>query len=186
MGYFILEQDPRIIEQPAVLQCPADFDPEQWIAGRVMNAPKNPIRFVLSPRSPKYRGCIIGGIATLFHNAFQTELTRLGVDNIQYFPIELENPEGGIETTYFLANVIGMFEAVDVERSVIEPMAMGGRGWLKSFTVNESATQGKHIFRITEAPTLIIINETLREELLKFDPSGVLMLPTERYDGWHL
>jgi hypothetical protein len=35
-----------------------------------------------------------------------------------------------------------------------------------------------------EAPTLIIIDESLAKELVVFGPPGVMMLPTEDYEGW--
>ncbi len=183
MNYYILQQDPRIPEQPSVVSCPDDLDPLDWIDGKIMTAP-SPLRLSLSPRSGKFRGDIIGGLVTLFHQALRDELTRLGIDNIQYVPVELENPEGEIELKYSLINVIGIFEAVDVQASVIKPRATGGRGQLYSFKIDQAATRGQRLFRIVEAPTLIVIDETLRESLLAFNPSGVLMLPTERYDGW--
>ena len=68
-----------------------------------------------------------------------------------------------------MINVIGLLEAVDVKQSVIEPRETGGRGQLYSFKID---------------PTLIIIDESLCEELIAFGSPGVLMLPTERYDGW--
>lgn len=75
-------------------------------------------------------------------------------------------------------------DAVDVKESVIKPRATGGRGQLYSFKIDPAKTMGQRLFRLAEAPTLIIIDESLREDLLLFSPPGVLMLPTERYDGW--
>jgi hypothetical protein len=184
MNYYILQQDPRIIEQPSLLGCPENIDPFDLIRGKILPEPNTPIRLSLSPRSGDYRGCIIDGIVTLFHEYFIEELTRLGVDNVQHFPVELTNPEGEIELAYSLINVIGLLEAVDVNQSVIEPRATGGRGQLYSFKIDPTKTMGQRLFRLAEAPTLIIIDESLWEELLVFDPPGVLMLPTERYDGW--
>ncbi len=184
MGYFILQQDLRIVGQPALLGCPDSVDPEEFLDGRVLPTPGTPLRFSLSPRSTKYRGCIISGIVTLFHDVFRMELTRLGIDNIQYFPVELQNPEGEIELKYSLVNVIGLIEAVDASNSVITPRAGGGRGVLESFKIKESAARGQRLFRLAENPTLIIIDQTLRDSLEAFNPPGVLMLPTDRYEGY--
>lgn len=183
MDYYILQQDHRILNQPSVIDVPDDLDPLDWIDGKIMTAP-SPLRLSLSPRSGKFRGGIIGGLVTLFHQRFIDELIRLGIDNIQNFPVELENPEGEIETNYSLVNIIGLLEAVDVQASVIEPWAHKSRGLLKSFKIDSSKAMGQRFFRILEAPTLIIIDGNLRESLLAFNPPGVLMLPTERYNGW--
>lgn len=184
MNYYILKQDDRILEQPSVMSVSSDIDPLEWIDGKILMSPPPPARLSMSPRSSKFRGAIIGGLVTLFHQRFIDELTRLGVDNIQYFPVELENPEGKIETTYSLVNVVGLLKAVDVQASDIEDMGTGGRGHLKSFKIDPAATKGQRIFRIVEAPSLIIIDETLQNNFLTFELPGVIMLPTERYDGW--
>ncbi len=183
LNYYILKQDPRILEQPIVMGCPENFDPLDWVDGRILADP-GLLRFSLSPRSGKFRGGIIEGLVTLFHQRFIQELTRLAIDNIQYFPVGLENPEGEIELTYSLINVIGLLEAVDEKDSIIKPCPTGGRGDLYSFKIDPAKTRGLRFFRIVEAPTLIIIDETLRDNLVAFEPPGVMMLPTERYDGW--
>jgi hypothetical protein len=184
MTYYILQQDPRVPEQPSVLSCPAGIDPEAWISGQPVTVPQGPLHLKMSPRSGKFRGVIIEGILTLFHKVFSDELTRLGVANLQYFPVELENPEGQTETKYSLVNVVGMLDAVDKSKSVIEPRATGGRGWLRSFTIDPSATQGQRIFRIPDAPSLIIIDGTLEASLADFNLAGAWMLPTEEYEGF--
>ena len=183
MNYYILQQDPRIMEQPCLLSCPQGIDPIDLIRGKSIPI-AGPLQLSLSPRSGDYRGCIIDGLVTLFHKYFIKELDRLGIDNIEYTPVELLNSEGGVELAYSLVNVIGLIEAVNVAESVISPRETGGRGQLYSFKIDPAKAMGRRLFRIVEAPTLIIIDETLWESLLVFSPPGVMMLPTERYDGW--
>jgi hypothetical protein len=165
------------------LRCPKNLDPLDWIDGKIMPDP-GPLHLTLSPRSGEFRGIIIGGLVTLFHRVFIAELTRLGIDNFQFFPVELETPEGKIQRAYSLVNIIGLLEAVDETQSVIQPVATGGRGQLYSFKIDPEKVGGLRLFRIVEAPTLIIIDETLRDSLEAFGPSGAIMLETERYDGW--
>jgi hypothetical protein len=184
MNYYILQQDPRVPEQPSVLSCPEDIDPEEWISGKRMTVPRSPLHLRMSPRTGKFRGAIIGGVLTLFHNMFRDELTRLRINNIQYFPVELENPEGQIETKYSLVNVIGMLDAVDKSSSVIEPRATGGRGWLRSFKIDPAAARAQRLFRVPDAPTLIVIDEVLDSSLADFNLAGAWTLPTEEYEGY--
>lgn len=183
MNYYIMQQDPRIMDQAFVMCGPPNLDPLDLIDGKIIPDP-GPLRLPLSPRSGKFRGGIIGGVVTLFHQRLIAELNRLGIDNFQSFPVELETPEGDIETNYSLINIIGLLEAVDESESVIEPRAGGWRGQLYSFKIDPAKVKGQKLFRIVEAPSLIIIDETLRESLLAFNPPAVLIYPTERYDGW--
>jgi hypothetical protein len=183
MNYYILQQDPRILDHAYAMSGPPNVDPLDLIDGKILPDP-GPLRLSLSPRSGKFRGAIIGGLVTLFHQRFIAELLRLGIDNFQCFPVELVNPDGGIELTYSLINVIGLLEAVNEKESAIKPRATGGRGQLYSFKIDSGKTMGQQLFRIAEAPSLIIIDESLRESLLVFNAPGILMLPTERYDGW--
>ena len=184
MSYYILEPDPRVPEQPSILSCPEDIAPEEFLKGKHMTVPRNPLPLRMSERSGTFRGDIIGGVLTLFHNMLRDELTRLGVDNIEYFPVDLENPEGQIETTYSLVNIIGLLDVVDQANSVVVPRPFGGRGDLKSFRIKADAARGHRIFRVPEVPGLIIIDETLKTALEPFKPAGAWMLPTERYDGF--
>lgn len=184
MGYYILQQDRRIPDQPTVIKCPKEIEPDEWLDGRVLSPPSGTLRLVLSPRSGTLRSAMIGGIVTLFHERFRADLERLGVDNVQYFPVELENPQGGIERNYFLVNVLGLLEAVDAGASVIKPRASGGRGQLYSFKVDPNKAKSHRLFRLAEAPTLIILDESLRNSFANVRTPGTIMLPTERYDGW--
>lgn len=184
MNYYTLRQDQRIPGQPSVMSCPEKLDPVELIDGKLLPDP-GPLQLALSPRSGDIRGCIIEGLVTLFHEDFRDLLTRLGVDNIQYFPVELKAPDGMIERAYSLVNVLGLLEAVDVSQSVIRPRAGGVRGQLYSFKIDPAKALGQRFFRIVEAPTLIVIDQTLRDALeASHDIPGIVMLPTERYNGW--
>jgi hypothetical protein len=184
MTYYIVQQDPRIPDQPSVLSCPEDIAPEEFLKGKHMTVPRNPLHLKLSPRSKAYRGDIIGGVLTLFHNMLCDELKKLGVDNIEYFPVDLENPEGQIEKKYSLVNIIGLLDAVDQGNSVVVPRFEGGRGDLKSFKIDPEKARGHRMFRIPEVPTLIIVDEPLQASLRAFKVAGVRIRPTEKYDGW--
>ncbi len=85
-----------------------------------------------------------------------------------------------------MANVIGLIKTVNENESVIKPRATGGQGRLFSFKIDPEKAKGHRLFRLAEAPTLIIINESLSlwKEILAFDPPGVMMLPTEGYEEY--
>jgi hypothetical protein len=184
MRYYVFQQDPRVPEQPSVLACPEDIAPEEFLKGEHRTVRSVPLHLKLAARSGTFRGDIIGGVLTLFHNMLCDELTKLGVDNVEYFPVDLENQEGEIEKKYSLVNILGLLDAVDRTSSVIIPRATGGRGDLRSFKIDPAVARGQRIFRVSEAPALIIIDETLQKALNAFEPAGAWMLPTDQYDGF--
>jgi hypothetical protein len=184
MNYFMLMQDPRVPGQPTVLSCPEDIAPEEFLEGKHMTVPRNPLHLKMSERSGKFRGAIISGILTLLHNRLCDELKKQGVDNLELFPVDLENPDGGIEKMYSLVNIVGKLDAVDQANSVLVPRAVGGRPDLKSFKIKSSKVRGHRMFRIPEVPTLIIIDEKLKAALAAIKPPGALMRATEKFDGW--
>jgi hypothetical protein len=184
MGYFILQQDPRVPGQPSVLSCPEDIAPEEFFEGKHMKAPRKPLHLKMSERSGNFSSAIIAGILPLFHNKLLDELKKLGVDNLELFPVDLENPEGEIVKKYSLVNIVGMLDAVDQGKSELVPRAVGGRPDLKSFKIDAKKARGHHMFRIPEVPTLVIIDEKVKAGLAAIKPPGALIRATESYDGW--
>jgi hypothetical protein len=180
MNYFLLMQEDRVTDLPSILSCPDNIDPIEWCSGNIMADP-GPLRFTLPPNSSERRGGIISGIVTLFHKNLIAELDRLRIDNIQYFPIEMEAPDGMIEKAYSLINVIGMIDAVDQKNSDIRMSDARIRGEMKSFKIDPAKARGQRLFRIPEEPTLIVIDESLRDSLAAVKTPGVKLLPTERF-----
>ncbi len=93
-------------------------------------------------------------------------------------------PDGMIEKAFSMANIVGLVDAVDIDNSTLGEKIGNIRPTLYSFTIDEEKAKGLRIFRILHAPSLIIIDETLWKELLDYNPEGVLMYPTEEYNGW--
>ncbi|MDW5289556.1 imm11 family protein [Formosa sp. PL04] len=182
MKYYIIKQDPRISDQATTIDS-GGLDPLELLDGKILPEPSE-LNIKLSPRSGNSIGCIIGGEVSLFHKNFITELNKFNIDNIQYFPVNMHAPDGMVEKAYSMANIIGLVDAVDISKSRIKPRAHGGIGSLYSFSIDEEKVKGLRIFRILHAPSLIIIDESLYKELTEYYPPGVLMYPTEEYDGW--
>lgn len=184
MSYFILEQDFRVPEMAAVGSVPKEIDPTEWIDGKIMPAPSaNPLQIPLARSSGSFRSDIIGTLVTLYSDFLRDELIRLGIDNIQYFPVEIiDQNTGETDARYSLANIIGLIQAVDASKSQYAH-SVSGPGRLLSFSIDEAAVKGQRIFRLKENPTLTIIDEQLRDDLVSFGIVGALMRQTEEYDG---
>jgi len=182
MKYFIMKQDPRFDDQAKTSDC-GGLDPLELIDGKELPDPGE-LTIKLSPSSGDSRGDIMGGVVTLFHDDLVEILNQLGINNIQYMPVDIHAPDDTLEEGYSIANVIGLIDAVDIDNSTIKPQAHGGIGTLYSFTIDEEKAKGLHIFRILHAPALIIISGWLKEQLLAHEVEEVVMYPTENYNGW--
>jgi hypothetical protein len=164
---------------------PDNLDSLEWMQGqrRPNPSPETPLVLNLSLVSGNYRGHIIDGILTLYHKGLKKALDAQGVDNIDYFPVILRNPETEeLDTSYFLANILGLLDCVDMAKSEVNWWP-SGRGFdFLSMVIDESKTHGAKIFRLAEDPTKVIINEDLKRY---FDESnilvGVKLIQTEDY-----
>lgn len=182
--FYLLEQDLRPSGVAAVGAVPEEMDPDDWVCGKIMPPPPKPLVLPLMKRSGDYRGDLMGGLLTLFSDELKNALNHYGVNNVDYFPVELlDQNSGEKEAGYWLANVIGRVACVDVAKSTMVPMPSGGRN-LKSFYINAAATRGLPIFRLNENPVLLIISEALRNHLKGVGLAGVRMRRTQDYDGW--
>ena len=184
MNYYLLEPDCRIPDICAVGNVPDSVDPLEWMRGKRMASP-GPLRLPLSSASGELRADLIGTLLTLFSDNLKVAMTSFGIDNVDYFPVELVSPGANeTESGYWLANVIGLIACVDLTRSVIEPRPSGGKGSLRSFYVDPIPVSGRRIFRLAEDPTLIVMDEDLRTFLRTQNLGGVRMRHTKSYDGY--
>lgn len=69
---------------------------------------------------------------------------------------------------------------------MIVPPVVGGRRDLRSFQLDPAAARGHRVSRVTEVPSLISIDESLRSARRRdgLNLAGAWTLPTETYDGW--
>ncbi len=134
---------------------------------------------------------MISSYLPLFHASFKNCLEQFGVDNIQYFPVNLIDQNGlvpneNLAGVYFLVNVIGRLDCVDLQKSKVNYWP-SQRGFdLLSTVIDEGKTNGLSIFRIKDDPSLIIINEGLKQHLV--DELNILVgvdvIKTEDYSRW--
>ncbi|NHN25009.1 hypothetical protein FIA58_004890 [Flavobacterium jejuense] len=168
---------------------PDSMDPLEWIQGKIMPAPAENLVLDLSLESGDYRGHIIDGFLTLYHRQLKEALTHLGVDNIAYFPVRIRDQNtDSTEDGYFLANIIGRIDCIDMEKSKIKrsPSDIDESDFeIQSLAIDESKTNGAKIFRLYSDPTLVIINQELKDYFDQTDMLvGVELLKTEDYSEW--
>jgi hypothetical protein len=153
------------------------------MAGKILPPPPEDLVLTMRPGSGEYRGDIIGGVVTLYSEELIEALTEFGVDNIQYFAVDLKDPVSGeLEGGYFLVNIIGLLACVDSD--IGEQAPLDRPTSLENFTIDESKTTKLPMFRLKESPRLIVIDDKLHDFLVKQKIVGVRMRRTEDYTVW--
>ena len=181
-----MKQDTLIEGSAALDGLPDDMDALDWMQGKIMPAPEKELVLDLSLESGDYRGHIIDGFATLYHEDLKDALDSLGVDNILYYPLKLRDPnDNSTESGYFLANIIGLLDCIDMDKSKTKPWVTGIGFDFLSMVIDESKTKGAKIFRLKDDPTKVIINQELKDYFDKTDMLvGVELIKTEDYSDW--
>jgi hypothetical protein len=180
MSYYLLEQDLMIPGVAGIGGVPEDIEPLDWIQGKWLPPPRPDLRLTLSNTSGPYRGDIIGSLVMVFSSELKALLGRLGVDNVQYFPVELEDPRSKeVEGGYWLANVLGRVQCVARSALVERPSGLVELG---PFAV-DPARAALRLFRLHERPILLVVDQRLRDGLLAGDVLGVRLRETTAYDG---
>jgi hypothetical protein len=178
MGYSILRQDHR----PGAWQARSAEQPNftQFLSGRHVDGVDTPVRFTLE-----------GGASVpsdfleipyfVVSNRMKEALLRCGVDNIEYFEAQLvfEDTQEVVDG-YWLGQVVGLVRCVDVTKSTFTSPK---RGRLRQFEVDESAAHDLFLFRLYEAPTLVLIHDRVRAALAAAGLEGLFFQATDSYTG---
>ena len=172
MPYYIFQQKTLGVKggAAAIDQIPDNMDPLEWIKGKKMTltTDQGPLVLNLALESGSFRGAIIDGLLTLYHRKLCKVLTDFGIENIQHYPVILRDQETGqTEDSYFLVNILGLVDCVDMSKSKINWWP-SGRGFnFVSMVIDETKTHGLSIFRLKDNPTKVLISESLKNYLEK-------------------
>jgi hypothetical protein len=183
-----MKQDTLIEGSAAIDGVPDDIDVLDWVQGKRMRdiSENREVLLELALESGDYRGSVIDGLLTLYHETLKAGMDSFGIENVKYMPVVLRDQESGEkENRYFLANIIGLLDCVDMSKSKTKPWVTGIGFDFQSMVIDESKTNGAKIFRLKEDPTKVIINEELKQY---FDDTdllvGVELIKTEDYSDW--
>ena len=186
MSFYIMRQDASVEGSCALDGLPDNMDSLEWMQGRHMPSPSPDRKLILdlSLESGDYRGDIIDGFLTLYSDDLKGALEQQGVDNIEYFPVGLRDQNTNtLEGGYSIANIIGLLDCVDMEKSKVK-WRRSGRGFhFLSMVLDERKTHGAKLFRLGADPTKVIINEDLKQYLVDETDLlvGVKIMRTEDY-----
>lgn len=186
MAYYTMRQDTSIAGSASVDGLPDILDPEDWISGQFQTDPAQGkvLTLDLSLESGDYRGHLIDGFLPLFHEDLKDALTGLGVGNIQYYPVRLRDQNSNsTEGGYWLANVLGIIDCIDMIKSKFEIWPSGKGYWFQSIVIDHEKARGAKVFRVLNKQPLLIVSEEIKRRLVDETDMlvGVKVAPTEEY-----
>jgi hypothetical protein len=121
----------------------------------------------------------------LFSAALRKGLEEIGIDNIQYFEARLVAKRGKlIRDDYKIGNVIGRVACFDWERSSYDETykAQGVVGRLERIVLDLSRIKGEQLFRLKEAPRVLLVAESTRLHLESRGITGVKFTEIADYE----
>jgi hypothetical protein len=181
--YSILRQDCRFEHYTALLAYGVECDALK--RGLPLSAVEEPVKILLSAYGT-YRCDVLELPCFVVSDAVRAAFDRVGVDNIEYFKAELQlEYSEQIIRGYWVANVIGRLSCVDELRSVREGDPIDNDGRLLSFHVDPARTCGLSLFRLAEAPELVMVHPRVRAALeATAGLRGLLFQEPSAYDGY--
>lgn len=123
----------------------------------------------------------------LISEAVKETFDAIDVSNIQFFPVKLTNLQGGKTLgQYYFANIIGIYSIVDIEKSIVEmcPVVKDMFFSIESLIFEEiEEDEYPPIFRLKEMPSVIIVNDLIKEIIEKSSLTGFRFHKPEHYEA---
>jgi len=181
MEYYIFDEVSPNSDAP-FLDLPAEIDLINSIMGKKPDFDELPIKIPaeINEEEIVYTDIINPGVP-LFSEKMKSSLDQLGVNNIDYYPVLIINEETKeVLADYWLAIVKDIKSCIDLDNSQFK-QSDAGRTIITQFSIDHSKVEGLNLFRFHNIPGLIIINETLKEQLSKIEFRGVSFKHTKEY-----
>lgn len=107
-------------------------------------------------------------------------LRAAGADNIDVYDAIIRDPRTGLETSEYKAvNVLGRVDCVDMEQSAYDSRSERGAREFTKLVIDPRKTLGLKIFRLHERPTLLLINEDIKQGIAAAQLKGLRADPVE-------
>lgn len=148
----------------------ADFD----LGTRISVPVPNPLVFPLKPLNPgaKDHGPempeLFDGTVPVFRDDLIEALAGVGVDNVDYYPAEVREPDGSrIYRNYKAANIVGLVSAADMakSRATVRPGGPVIDVEFDELVLDSGKARGALIFRLAEATGSIFVHRKVRDHL---------------------
>ena len=176
------QTEAKQLPRPALpVGAPARFDD-----GVLVAQPPHRLRFVMTPEERGELGdyVLTGLPGLLISKRFRLALEAAGVDNIQYIDAEIEDQTSGqMYGDYFIANVIGSVDCIDMSKSKLTMRAAlpDKIRDIDELHIDETRTRGLLLFRLARKLSLVLIHESVQEKVQAAQLRGAGFTPAEGY-----
>jgi hypothetical protein len=138
-----------------------------WISGarHVKHIP-TPIEAHLNPEFSSVLHDAYHEFIPIWSNRLISALRQAGVDNIDTYDAVIRDPRIDLVTTDFKAvNIIGLVDCVDMNLSRYDPRSERGAREFIKMVIDPKKARGLKIFRLLERPTVVIIDQSVKEAI---------------------
>ena len=118
----------------------------------------------------------------MFSEKFIEVLAQLDVTNIQYFDAAVTYEPTGAKVSYKVANVIGLVEGLNREKSDLMLSPKGNVLEIARMCLAEERLVGQKIFRLQEDSMLVIVHKSIKEAVERAGLNGFMFMTDEQYE----
>lgn len=182
--YFVLEQD-RETSFMAVFEDANPGHDLKWCKGSSIEPDEQPsnLKLIVDEPRDEYPDFFTDVPATFCSQRMRARMEAAGVDNIEYYPVEMtERGSGKRIDGYFAINVIGRMACMDRQRSKFTEWRKR-IARIQSLALDEGAIQGMKVFRPHEYLAVILVDENVAESIRGLP--GVDLRPAEGWGDGH-
>jgi len=122
--------------------------------------------------SPKFK---------LYSRKFINALNSLGIDNIEYLPVEVTDKKTNERMDYCVANVLGRINALDENKSEFLFSSHGGIMDVNKMVFDNNKIQEHKIFMLGEVPMLVIVHKSIKEIVEQLGLTGFRFISQDEY-----
>ena len=102
--------------------------------------------------------------------------------NIQYFDAEVTYAPTGTNVSYQIANVLGLVEGLNLEKSAVIMSPRGNVISIERMCLDEEKLSETKICRLKEDPMLIVVHRSIREAVEEAGLTGFMFIADDEYE----
>jgi hypothetical protein len=149
-----------------------------WISGQKFQAPLKLQTLIVNPVHGDNFPDFFDSTVPVMSNRLIDFLINLGVDNIDRYPVILNNIASGEDVGgYSAVNVIGCIDAEKLEESTYR-LRFGKPYFTGGITIDKEKVGDASFFRTVYGPGFIVISQRIADALKAENWSGILLQPT--------
>lgn len=187
--YWILSNEIECLESDADLSGSINYSGIEFDDGVSIRGQNFPLlKFVMNEDSKRGRMTDHLNITELHGPLFSgkaiEQFKALNVGNIEFFDIDVYDPETGTTyDAYKLVNIVGVVDCVDMEKSDLKFYTDGDIKRIWKLVLDEGKIPGEmKVFRLEKFRTIIVVHDIVKKAFEKAGVTGCVFYRPEDYD----